>query len=126
MRPCSHPFGAAGKIDGWSACKDEALYRASFWQAKQAFIQALPPIEIARLDRLSSDPRDDSMGEAPGSSRGDEEERLFVALLSEEDRRFYEGHRGLGNSQKAEVAWLEEMGYAYEEVDVREYGGAIM
>jgi hypothetical protein len=32
-----------------------------------------------------------------------------------EDRRFYEGHRGLGNSQKAEVAWSEEMGYAYEE-----------
>ena len=29
--------------------------------------------------------------------------------------------KGLGNSQKAEVAWLEREGIAYEEVDVREY-----
>jgi hypothetical protein len=55
--------------------------------------------------------------------KGDEEERLFVTSLSEDDRRFYEGHKGLGNSQKAEVAWLEEMGYEYEEMDVRDFGG---
>jgi hypothetical protein len=29
----------------------------------------------------------------------------------------------IGNSQKAEVAWLEEMGYAYEELDVRDFVG---
>jgi hypothetical protein len=63
------------------------------------------------------------MGEAPGSERGDEEERLFSASLSGEDRRFYEGHKGLGNSQKAEVAWLEEMGHEYEELDVRDFVG---
>ena len=27
----------------------------------------------------------------------------------------------MGNSQKAEVAWLEKMGYKYEEVDVRDF-----
>ena len=27
-------------------------------------------------------------------------------------------YQGLGNSQKAEVAWLEEQGYAYEEREV--------
>ena len=26
----------------------------------------------------------------------------------------------MGNSQKAEVAWLEKCGYDYEEVDVRD------
>jgi hypothetical protein len=69
---------------------------------------------------MSIEPRDDSLGQAPGSARSDEEERLFVATLSEEDQRFYEEHRGLGNSQKAEVAWLEQMGYDFEEVDVRD------
>ena len=53
--------------------------------------------------------------------RGDAEEVLFMASLSEEERRFVEGHKGLGNSQKAEVAWLEREGIKYEEVDVREY-----
>jgi hypothetical protein len=72
---------------------------------------------------MSSEPRDDSTGDAPGSERGDEEERIFFASLSGEDRRFYEGHKGLGNSQKAEVAWLEEMGCAYEELDVRDFVG---
>jgi hypothetical protein len=61
----------------------------------------------------------------PGSERGDEEERMFVVALREDDRRFYERHKGLGNSQKAEVAaWLEEMGCAYEEVDVRDFPAA--
>jgi hypothetical protein len=80
--------------------------------------------EQARLQKLSCEYRDDSMGEAPGSARGDEEEELFVAALREDDRRYYEGHKGLGNSQKAEVAWLEEMDYSYEEVDVRDFVGA--
>ena len=55
----------------------------------------------------------------PGTEKGDEEERLFMASLSEEDRSFVQGHKGLGNSQKAEVAWLERMGYDYEEHAVR-------
>jgi hypothetical protein len=44
--------------------------------------------------------------------------------LREDDRRFYEGHKGLGNSQKAEVAWLEWMEYDYEELGVRDFGCA--
>jgi hypothetical protein len=89
---------------------------------KSALIKSLLPQEQTRLNELSNEARGDSMGEAPGSERGDEEQRLFLASLSEEDRRFYEGHQGLGNSQKAEVAWLEEMGYVYEELDVRDFG----
>ena len=49
-------------------------------------------------------------------------------LLSAADRQFLERHKGLGNSQKAEVAWLEKRhqetgngGYLYEEVDVRDF-----
>ena len=116
-----------GKIEptstmtAWEACCADSTRRDKLYAMKSAFINTLLPQEKTRLDELSNETRDDAMGEAPGSERGDEEERLFLAALSEEDRRFYEGHKGLGNSQKAEVAWLEEMGYAYEELDVRDF-----
>ena len=116
-----HHTCTAGKIASWEACKDDAIRRDSFWPRRQAFLEALPPAEQERLEKLSAEPRDDSKGEAPGSARGDEEERLFMASLSEEERRFVEGHKGLGNSQKAEVAWLEKQGYAHEEVDVGDF-----
>ena len=118
-----------GKIEptstmtAWKACCADSIRRDKLYAMKSASIKSLLPQEQTRLDELSNETRDDSMGEAPGSERGDEEERLFLASLSEEDRRFYEGHKGLGNSQKAEVAWLEEMGYAYEELDVRDFVG---
>ena len=117
-----------GKIEpnsamtAWKACCADSIRRDKLYAMKRASIKSLPQ-EKTRLDELSNETRDDSMGEAPGSERGDEEERLFSASLSEEDRRFYEGHKGLGNSHKAEVAWLEEMGYAYEELDVRDFVG---
>ena len=114
-------YTTAGKIASWAACKDDAIRRDTFWPRRQAFLEALPPAEQERLAKLSGEPRDDSKGDAPGSARGDEEERLFMASLPEEDRQFLEGHKGLGNSQKAEVAWLEKQGYAYEEVDVRDF-----
>ena len=119
-----------GKIEptstmtAWEACREDAMQRDKLYGMKRDSIRALVPREKARLDRMSNEARDDSKGETPGSERGDEEERLFLASLSEEDRRFYEGHKGLGNSQKAEVAWLEEMGYAYEELDVRDFVGS--
>jgi hypothetical protein len=56
-----------------------------------------------RLDKLPSLERDDARGEEPGSKRGDEEERLFLASLPPHDREYLEAHKGLGNSQKAEV-----------------------
>jgi hypothetical protein len=62
------------------------------------------------------------------SARSDEEGRLFLASLSDEDGAFLMAHQGLGNSQKAEVAWLEkrlretgDLRYEYEEVDVRHF-----
>ena len=42
----------------------------------------------------------------------------FLAWLPEEDRKFLLAAEGLGNSQKAEVAWLERKGYRYVERDV--------
>ena len=44
--------------------------------------------------------------------------RVFLASLSEAERKFLAASEGLGNSQKAEVAWLEKKGYEYWEVDV--------
>jgi hypothetical protein len=120
---------SSGKIEptstmtAWQACSADAIRRENLAGMKRQSLKALPLQEKARLDGMSSEVRDDSIGESPGSERGDEEERLSVASLSEEDRHFYEAHKGLGNSQKAEVAWLEEMGYTYEEVDVRDFGG---
>ena len=114
-----------GRVDGWAACKDEALYLDTFWQVKQAFLQTLPSENVLRLEKLSRKPRDDSKGGAPGSARGDEEERLFLASLSEEERQYMEEHKGLGISQKAEVAWLDKCGYDYEELDVRAFSRQI-
>jgi hypothetical protein len=88
----------------------------------------MPEDEQQRLSQFSSDTRDDTKGAVPGSEQGDEEERLFMASLLEGERVFLEGHKGLGNSQKAEVAWLErryretgDPGYLYVERDVRDF-----
>ena len=44
--------------------------------------------------------------------------RLFLAWLPEAERQILEEAEGLGNSQKAEVAWLEKKKYKYTEVEV--------
>jgi hypothetical protein len=117
-----------GKIDSanpWRDCKADAIKRDSFRSRRQRYLAALPVEQQHQLDLLSSEPRDDSKGEKPGSERSDEEHRVFLTSLPDEDQRFLESHVGLGNSQKAEVAWLERRfaetgneGYRYEEVDV--------
>ena len=84
-------------------------------------MSSLTESEKTRLSGLSGGQRDDAKGERPGSERGDAEEALFMASLSSDDRAYLEGHKGLGNSQKAEVAWLEREGIPYEKVGVREY-----
>jgi hypothetical protein len=63
----------------------------------------------------------------PNTERFDAEDALFGDSLSAKDQAFLIGHKGLGNSQKAEVAWLErryqETGnvcYLPDEVDVRD------
>ena len=49
-----------------------------------------------------------------GAVMGDDE-AAFIASLSAAERHCL---CGLGGSQKAEVAWLDEMRYSYEELDV--------
>ena len=111
-----------GKIGSWDACKEDALRREVFYARREQFLKALSSSEKQRLSKLSCKPRDDAAGEKPGSARSDEEDRLFEASLLHQDAMFLESHKGLGNSQKCEVAWLERMGYAYEELDVRAFG----
>ena len=67
----------------------------------------------AGLGNLSKEPRGDGSSQYSREAR-----RLFLASLSETERQFLAASEGLGNSQKAEVAWLEKKGYAYWEVDV--------
>ena len=55
-----------------------------------------------------------------GAVMGDDE-AAFIASLSAAERHCL---CGLGGSQKAEVAWLDEMGYTYEELDVSTYSGS--
>ena len=89
---------------------------------KQLVLETLPLPTRMRVDALSDEPSSSTAWpDTERTARGDEEERLLMASLDDEDRAFIEGHIGLGNSQKAEVAWLEEQGYEYEELDVREF-----
>jgi hypothetical protein len=115
-----------GRIESFAGCREDAIKRDSFWPRRKRFLEGLPPSEHKRLDSLDSECRDDSLGERPGSERGDEEELLFMASLPAEDRAFLEAHKGLGNSQKAEVAWLEMMGLAYSEVGVESFMGGVI
>jgi hypothetical protein len=108
-------------MTAWEACSTDAMRREKLFRMKSAYLEGLPPMDKRRLEEMSSKHRDDSRGESPGSERGDEEERMSIAAMKQEDRSFYEAHKGLGNSQKAEVAWLEEQGYMYEMVDVRDF-----
>jgi hypothetical protein len=124
--PHTTPHYTIGKVQSWAACKNDAIKRNSFWPRRIRFLRELPAPDKQRLAALSNEPRDDAKGEEPGSPRKDEEEKLFMASLAGHDRDFLEAHRGLGNSQKAEVAWLEKMGYDYEELDVSEFQEAQM
>ena len=82
-----------GRLLSWEACKEDAVRRDSLWALRKPALAALPAAEKQRLEGMSCKPRDDSVGEKPGSDRGDEEERLFMATLSEEDRYFLDGHK---------------------------------
>jgi hypothetical protein len=88
------------------------------------FLNSLPAAEQQQLALCSDVARDDAAGETPGSDRGDEEKQLYLNSLPDGESRFLESCKGLGNSQKAEVAWLDRMGYTYEELDVRAFSSA--
>ncbi|CAE7609521.1 unnamed protein product [Symbiodinium natans] len=104
-----------GKVASFNAAGDENLKRETLNQKQKRFEQS-PEFKQALdagLGNLSKDLRGDS-----SSPYSREVRRLFLASLPEPERRFLEDFEGLGNSQKAEVAWLERKGYAYQEVDV--------
>jgi hypothetical protein len=116
-----------GKVLSWEVQGEDASRRFSLQESKRDWLRSLPDGEQQRLEALSEAPRDDLVY-VPGSEREDEEERIFLLSLSEADREFLGSHKGLGNSQKAEVAWLEKRyketgnkGYIYEELDVRAF-----
>ncbi|CAE7278416.1 unnamed protein product [Symbiodinium natans] len=89
--------------------REEIFNRKSDFKKSDSFLQALQ----AGLGKLPTDKGPDS-----SSPYSREEHRLFLSWLPEQDRRFLEESEGLGNSQKAEVAWLERKGYDYVEKEV--------
>ena len=104
-----------GKVVDFSTAGKEHLRREAIQAKKRDFFQsqAFSNACDEGIEGLSKDPRGDS-----SSQYSREVQRLFLAWLPEEERDFMEVSEGLGNSQKAEVAWLERKGYAYTEVEV--------
>ena len=107
-----------GKVQSFATAGAEHCQRERIWQKKETFLESVAYREAvaAGLDSLSKDAGEDS-----SSQHGRELQRLFWAWLPEEDRDFLAASEGLGNSQKAEVAWLERKGYQYTQVDIIEF-----
>ena len=104
-----------GKVENFSTAGAEHVRREQIFRRKGEFkeSQNFKSAVSAGLERLSKKKCGD------GSSQySREEHRLFLSWLDEEDREFLISSEGLGNSQKAEVAWLQRKGYAYTEVEV--------
>ena len=104
-----------GKVQSFATAGQENLRREAISQRKAEFEESVEfqNAKAAGLGKLSKCKRLDS-----SSQYTREWQRLFLAWLPEEDRQFLEASEGLGNSQKAEVAWLERKGYAYKEVEL--------
>ena len=104
-----------GKVQSFATAGEEHLRRERIngrrdeFEESQCFQAALQ----AGLGGLSCRERGDK-----SSPFSREVDRLFFAWLPQEDLEFLAAAEGLGNSQKAEVAWLERKGYSYTEVDV--------
>ncbi|CAE6913168.1 unnamed protein product [Symbiodinium natans] len=107
-----------GKVKDFSTAGQEHLRREQIsrrradFQNSEDFRKAFE----AGLKHLSAEPGPDA-----SSPFSREVHRLFLAWLGGEDRQFLEASEGLGNSQKAEVAWLERKGYPYVEKEVSEF-----
>ena len=104
-----------GKVGNFLTAGIEHLRREAI-QSKRAEFLNSQEFQIALdagIEGLCKELRGDS-----SSQYSREVHRLFLASLPEEDRTFMMASEGLGNSQKAEVAWLEKKGYAYTEVEV--------
>jgi len=107
-----------GKVQSFATAGAEHCQRERIWQKKEEFKESVAYREAvaAGLDSLSKDAGEDS-----SSQHSRELQRLFWAWLPKEDRDFLAASEGLGNSQKAEVAWLERKGYQYTQVDISEF-----
>ena len=104
-----------GKVQSFETAGQEHMRREAINGRKKEFEDSLlfKDAKDAGLRELSKDKV------ADGSSQYSREyQRLFLSWLPEDDREFLEASEGLGNSQKAEVAWLEKKGYAYTEVEI--------
>ena len=102
-------FATAGKDN---LHREEINNRRGEFKESQNFRDAAD----SGLRNLSNDPQGDG-----SSPYGREVNRLFLEWLPRDDCEFLVGSEGLGNSQKAEVAWLERKGYKYTAEDVSEW-----
>ena len=110
-----HKMKGKGKVENFSTAGAEHLRRERIFSRKGAFkeSQEFESAVSEGLKELSTNKCGD------GSSQySREEHRLFLSWLDEEDREFLISSEGLGNSQKAEVAWLQRKSYPFEEVEV--------
>ena len=104
-----------GKVESFETAGLENMRREEIYGRKAEFENSSnfrAAIE-AGLGNLSKEKAADSSTQYSG-----EWQRLFLAWLPEADRAFLEASEGLGNSQKAEVAWLEKKGYEYTAVEI--------
>ena len=106
-----------GKAEDFTRAGKEHLRREAICRRKDVFFQSegFQDALKAGLQHLSKEKGPDS-----SSPYSREVHRLFLATLQEADRQFLEASEGLGNSQKAEVAWLERNAYPYIEKEVWE------
>ena len=104
-----------GKVESFSTAGAEHLRREQIFRRKREFekSQEFKSAVSAGLKELSKKKCGDGSFQY---SR--EEHRLFLSWLDQEDREFLVSSEGLGNSQKAEVAWLQRKGYSFTEVEV--------
>ena len=102
-----------GKVKSFATAGAEHLRRAQILRKKPIFENSDLFKEAAGLEHLSQERGPDS-----SSPHSKEVHRLFLSWLPEEERRCLEDAEGLGQSQKAEVAWLERKKYPYVEREV--------
>ena len=112
-----------GKVESFAAAGQEHLRREELNSRRAEFKETddFKAALKAGLGGLSKRQRGDS-----SSAYSREVDRLFLAWLPEEERKFLLAAEGLGNSQKAEVAWLEHKGYRYVEKDVSLWSSGCM
>ena len=114
-----------GKVQMFATAGKEHKDREAIYRKKEDFEESMEFQDAVKagLKNLSKFKRGDSSSEY---SR--EVQRLFLAWLPQEDRKVLEESEGLGNSQKAEVAWLEMKGYPYTavEIDEKEWTGRVV